>query len=153
MHAKTFSHGVNFVKRERVEIEFLSLIEQLRDLLEEIMAKDNRNALYQCLGEPYIRLARVRYILDFVPLSEKRVADARWTDLQQSCDIIEALLRDVNPSRFKSFRDLQKEGLFVPAFADPDAGSGDDLDDNADDDEAATSRKNTEAAGSDAAVV
>lgn len=109
-----------FVLREKTEIEFLLLIENARDVLQDVVKNDDRNFLIAVMGSPYTRLARIKYMLDCTSLSEKRVSDPRWTDLQQSCEVIEAVLRDLDGKKFKAWQDLLDEGLFMPAFEDPD---------------------------------
>lgn len=122
LQAKKFVGDLSFVKREKMEIDFLKLIEILRDILETIVKCDDRGALIKALGPPYTRLARVRYMLECVPLSEKRASDPRFMDLKEAGEIIESVLKDANKG-FKTWQDLKKEGLFEPAFEDPDAGS------------------------------
>lgn len=126
----------SYVSRERIEIDLLTLIGQVRDLLQELVKGDDRTALLHVLGKPYTRLARIRYLLDVVPLSEQHATDSRWTDLSESCDIVESVLKDVDGAGFRDWRGLQRSGLFTPAFADPDAGS----EDGHDDEEAGDSR-------------
>jgi len=133
-HATKFSgvEELSFVKKERVEIEFLPLLEPLLAHLEKVVKAEDRGILVRCLGDPFVRLARVNYLLENVPLSEQRAEDARWTDLKESCAIIESVLRDLNPAKYKNWRDLKRATLFVPAFGlieedeDEDASSEDD---------------------------
>lgn len=111
------------VRLEKIEIDCLVLAQQLDDAVRKVLQDDDRDVLDHVLGSPYIRLARMRYLLDSMAFSKSRELDRRWVAFRTSCDAVESVLRDLGG--FRTWQELKKAGNFESAFEDPDADSED----------------------------
>lgn len=121
MEAHVRKRPSKFVLLEGHEIDFLVLVERMRDMLSSMT--HCHDTLQHVFGAPYTKIARCRYLLETVPLCENRASDRRWEGLRRICDVVEGVIRDIDGSRFRNWQQLKSAGLFQPSFDDPDAAS------------------------------
>jgi len=103
----------NFVAKQSKEIDFLAMVEGMENHLHGVMVNEDRSQLVAIFGYPYTRIYRIRYLLDTVPLSERRVTDRRWVQLRKLADVVESILRDLDGAKFKPWQEVKD---FQPPF-------------------------------------
>lgn len=83
------------VKGVAAERDLLSQAEKARNLLVKSLKSDKVQLDRVYGGETCERIGRLRVILDSVALSDMHASDARWKDLRNSVDSIEAVLKEM----------------------------------------------------------
>jgi len=101
------------VARQSKEIDFLAMVEEIKGHLQGVVMNEDRSQLLAIFASPYIRIYRIRYLLDTVPLSEKRVSDPRWVTLRKLAVVVESVLRDIDGPKFPPWQEVT---YFTPAF-------------------------------------
>lgn len=110
------------IKLMKLEIDFLSLVEQARDTMMGCIQNPDdkdRKELIHIFGGDCVRISRMRAYLEAAKLSEKNATDQRLPSCLSTCDIIERVLIE------KGFSDNLRESnaRFIP-FAPRNLGQG-----------------------------
>lgn len=92
--------SVAAVRRVAAERDLLCTTEGVRDLL-IVAVQGEKDHLDMIFGGSCERIGRLRFSLESVSFSEMQVADARWKDLRDIVETIEAVLKDLGT--FKSW--------------------------------------------------